>query len=88
MPSKLLIAAANAAHAVRHALLFAINVPNPLVDGVSVMQRVRKERDRKAKPKRAEKKAAPRIPCLAGAAPMVRAGQGLGCSAIVTGRTM
>jgi dihydrolipoamide dehydrogenase len=46
MPSKLLIAAANAAHAVRQAPLFGINAPNPVVDGVSVMQRVRQERDR------------------------------------------
>ena len=46
MPSKLLIAAAEAAHAVRDAGRFGIDVPEPHVDGVRVMARVRAERDR------------------------------------------
>ena len=45
MPSKLLIAAADAAHAVRRAGVFGIEVPAPVVDGVAVMARVRRERD-------------------------------------------
>ena len=46
MPSKLLIAAAEAAHNARHASLFGINVGKVAVDGKAVMQRVRRERDR------------------------------------------
>ena len=46
MPSKLLIAAADAAHAVRQAGLFGIRVPSHEVDGAAVMRRVREERDR------------------------------------------
>ncbi|WP_322994934.1 dihydrolipoyl dehydrogenase [Castellaniella sp.] len=47
MPSKLLIAAAEAAAAVRHAPDFGVQVPcQPQVDGVAVMDRVRRERDR------------------------------------------
>jgi dihydrolipoamide dehydrogenase len=45
MPSKLLIAAGEAAHAVRRAGLFGIEVPAPVVDGAAVMQRVQRERD-------------------------------------------
>jgi dihydrolipoamide dehydrogenase len=46
MPSKLLIAAAEAAHAVREAPGFGVR-PGPLaIDGKAVMQRVRSERDR------------------------------------------
>lgn len=45
MPSKLLIAAAAAAHAVRQASIFGIEA-SPDVDGVAVMKRVRVERDR------------------------------------------
>lgn len=46
MPSKLLIAAAEAAHAVREAPGFGVN-PGPLaIDGKAVMARVRSERDR------------------------------------------
>jgi len=46
MPSKLLIAAADAAHAVRKAPEFGIHVDELRVDGCAVMERVRRERDR------------------------------------------
>jgi len=46
MPSKLLIAAADAAHAARHTAPFGVTVSQVEVDGVSVMQRVKRERDR------------------------------------------
>ncbi len=46
MPSKLLIAAAEAADAVREAPAFGVNVESPQIDGVAVMDRVRRERDR------------------------------------------
>ena len=47
MPSKLLIAAADAAHHVQGAARFGVNVPGPpVIDGVAVMNRVRAERDR------------------------------------------
>jgi len=46
MPSKLLIAAAEAAHAVEEAPRFGIATTRPAVDGVAVMERVRRERDR------------------------------------------
>lgn len=46
MPSKLLIAAAHAAHAVRTAAIFGVTVPAPTIDGAAVMARVRLERDR------------------------------------------
>ncbi len=47
MPSKLLIAAAEAAHEVARAGHFGIRVPeNVLVDGPAVLARVRRERDR------------------------------------------
>lgn len=46
MPSKLLIAAAEAAHAASHAAPFGINVGSVHVDGEAVMARVRRERDR------------------------------------------
>ena len=46
MPSKLLIAAADAAHAVSQAGLFGVEVDGTRVDGKAVMQRVRDERDR------------------------------------------
>ncbi|HAY27707.1 MAG TPA: dihydrolipoyl dehydrogenase, partial [Candidatus Accumulibacter sp.] len=46
MPSKLLIAAAEAAHAARHADAFGVIVDSLRIDGVAVMQRVRDERDR------------------------------------------
>ncbi len=47
MPSKLLIAAAEAAHAVEAAHRFGAHVPaRAQVDGVAVMKRVREERDR------------------------------------------
>jgi dihydrolipoamide dehydrogenase len=44
MPSKLLIAAGNAMHAVKHASMFGVEALGK-VDGVAVMARVRKERD-------------------------------------------
>jgi dihydrolipoamide dehydrogenase len=46
MPSKLLIAAAEAARSVRQAHIFGIEAQEPVIDGPSVMARVRKERDR------------------------------------------
>lgn len=45
MPSKLLIAAAHAAHAVRSASIFGIMAQAPVIDGSAVMNRVRRERD-------------------------------------------
>jgi dihydrolipoamide dehydrogenase len=45
MPSKLLIAAANAAHDARRVKEFGILVDQVLVDGAAVMARVRQERD-------------------------------------------
>jgi dihydrolipoamide dehydrogenase len=45
MPSKLLVAAADAAHRARHAGLFGVDAA-PRIDGVRVMDRVRRERDR------------------------------------------
>jgi dihydrolipoamide dehydrogenase len=46
MPSKLLIAAAEAAHGVREAHRFGVQAEAPRIDGRAVMQRVRDERDR------------------------------------------
>ncbi|WP_032826332.1 FAD-dependent oxidoreductase, partial [Bordetella holmesii] len=47
MPSKLLIAAAEAAHATRHTDAFGVRVAGPVtVDGQAVMARVKRERDR------------------------------------------
>lgn len=46
MPSKLLIAAADAAHAARHAHGFGVQAAPVQVDGAQVMARVRAERDR------------------------------------------
>lgn len=46
MPSKLLIAAADAAHAVRHTAPFGVHADDIRVDGKAVMRRVRGERDR------------------------------------------
>lgn len=46
MPSKLLIAAADAAHAVASSSIFGVDVTEWKVDGKAVMQRVRAERDR------------------------------------------
>src|ERR1700743_128063 len=46
MPSKLLIAAAEAAHSVRQAQIFGVVAQQPDIDGSAVMRRVRKERDR------------------------------------------
>lgn len=45
MPSKLLIAAAHAAHIVRQAPLFGVRIANQTIDGVAVMKRLRAERD-------------------------------------------
>ncbi|WP_075882000.1 dihydrolipoyl dehydrogenase [Vreelandella massiliensis] len=46
MPSKLLIAAADAAHRARQADVFGVNVGAVEVDGSAVMARVKRERDR------------------------------------------
>jgi dihydrolipoamide dehydrogenase len=46
MPSKLLIAAADAAEHVRRAPRFGVRASEPEIDGVAVMRRVRDERDR------------------------------------------
>ncbi|UDL05662.1 dihydrolipoyl dehydrogenase [Marinobacter sp. CA1] len=46
MPSKLLIAAADAAHSVRQASVFGVVGGEPVIDGAAVMARVREERDR------------------------------------------
>ncbi len=46
MPSKLLIAAAESAHAVQQAPEFGVNIGDVDIDGVAVMDRVRRERDR------------------------------------------
>jgi len=46
MPSKLLIAAAEAAHQARHSDPFGVHVDGVTVDGAAVMARVRRERDR------------------------------------------
>lgn len=46
MPSKLLIAAAEAAHGIAHAGRFGVTAGAPQVDGAAVMARVRSERDR------------------------------------------
>lgn len=46
MPSKLLIAAAEAAHAIEHAGVFGVHGGGLKVDGPAVMARVRAERDR------------------------------------------
>lgn len=46
MPSKLLIAAAEAAHSAAHAGAFGVHVEGVRVDGREVMSRVRRERDR------------------------------------------
>ncbi len=46
MPSKLLIAAAEAAHHGRHTAQFGVTYAPPEIDGRAVMQRVRDERDR------------------------------------------
>lgn len=46
MPSKLLIAAADAAHAIAQAPTFGVHAGPPRIDGRAVMQRVRSERDR------------------------------------------
>ena len=45
MPSKLLIAAADAAHNIRKASTFGIQITKPVIDGHAVMNRLRKERD-------------------------------------------
>ncbi|MCK8515594.1 dihydrolipoyl dehydrogenase [Methylonatrum kenyense] len=46
MPSKLLIAAAEAAHHARQAAVFGVHADRVRVDGAEVMARVRRERDR------------------------------------------
>ncbi len=46
MPSKLLIAAADAAHDMKSAALFGVHAGDIRIDGRAVMERVRRERDR------------------------------------------
>ncbi|SLN63636.1 dihydrolipoyl dehydrogenase [Pseudooctadecabacter jejudonensis] len=46
MPSKLLIAAAEAAHAGQHTQAMGVTYDAPTIDGAAVMDRVRRERDR------------------------------------------
>ncbi len=46
MPSKLLIAAAEAAHAIEMAPAFGVHSSKPVIDGKAVMARVKSERDR------------------------------------------
>lgn len=46
MPSKLLIAAAEAAHQSRYAAVFGVHNESTSIDGVAVMARIRSERDR------------------------------------------
>ena len=46
MPSKLLIAAAEAAHDIERAHGFGVHAEPPVINGVEVMDRVRRERDR------------------------------------------
>ncbi|HAF89379.1 MAG TPA: dihydrolipoyl dehydrogenase, partial [Deltaproteobacteria bacterium] len=46
MPSKLLIAAAEAAHSVESAAGFGVHTTNHTINGLEVMERVRNERDR------------------------------------------
>ncbi|UVW28633.1 dihydrolipoyl dehydrogenase [Massilia sp. H6] len=46
MPSKLLIAAAEAAHSMQHAAPFGVHAGEVRIDGRAVMERVRRERDR------------------------------------------
>ncbi|MBU2957800.1 dihydrolipoyl dehydrogenase [Paracoccus sp. 1_MG-2023] len=46
MPSKLLLAAAHAAHDARRAPVFGVHPGTPRIDGPAVMQRLREERDR------------------------------------------
>jgi len=46
MPSKLLIAAAESAHAMRHSAPFGVHAGEVRIDGRAVMERVRRERDR------------------------------------------
>jgi dihydrolipoamide dehydrogenase len=46
MPSKLLIAAAEAAHAIERAPAFGVHAGKPRIDGREVMARVKRERDR------------------------------------------
>jgi len=47
MPSKLLIAAADAVHGIRHAPVFGVHAGGEVrIDGAAVMQRVQRERDR------------------------------------------
>ncbi len=45
IPSKLLIAAGQAAHAIRSAAVFGVTAQGPEIDGAAVMSRLRRERD-------------------------------------------
>jgi pyruvate/2-oxoglutarate dehydrogenase complex dihydrolipoamide dehydrogenase (E3) component len=67
MPSKLLIAAANAAHDARHATVFGIEAA-PQVDGVAVMKRLRAVRDSFVKSVREQFDAIPHVVAIKGRA--------------------
>ncbi|WP_299652683.1 dihydrolipoyl dehydrogenase [uncultured Jannaschia sp.] len=68
MPSKLLIAAADAAHGVRRASIFGVEPGGVTVDGPAVMARLRKERDRFAAATRGAFDDLPAGTCLKGRA--------------------
>ena len=68
MPSKLLIAAADAAHGVRRAPVFGVEPGGVTVDGPAVMARLRKERDRFAAATRGAFDDLPAGTCLKGRA--------------------
>jgi len=64
MPSKLLIAAANAAHNARGTGVFGVNVGHVEVDGQAVLERVRRERDKFVKATRASFDKLPAGTCI------------------------
>ena len=64
MPSKLLIAAAEAAHAVRRATIFGIGPGTPVVDGRAVMRRLQAERDKFAEATRSSFDELPEGTCI------------------------
>lgn len=64
MPSKLLIAAANAAHNAHGTGVFGVNVGHVEVDGQAVLERVRRERDKFVKATRASFDKLPAGTCI------------------------
>jgi len=64
MPSKLLIAAANAAHNARGTGVFGVDVGHVEVDGQGVLERVRRERDKFVKATRASFDTLPAGTCI------------------------